>query len=227
MRSLFNSITPPLNLVRKLIALSVTCLSSQVLTAETVIYENGNTLGTLWANGTIAPNYDLLTPDGKPTLKFTSSEDYGNGGVNFYGANSPLTVGADETTLKALIYSVDAQMNGFVVRMSTGDQSFDSHNGRWFLNGAQGKVQDFTPGNWHTLEFDLTSHPQFKPTISQINNDGVTFKVNKAGTTIHIGELRLTEGKSDDYTDIPEPSASAALLGIAALALVSRRRIHK
>jgi hypothetical protein len=227
MHSSFNSIHTFLNLVRALATVSITCFTLQTVTAETVIYEDGKTAGTLWANGTIALDDTFLTPDNKPTLKFTSSEDYGNAGINFYGANAPITVPANETTLQALIYSVDAEMNGLVVRMSTGDQSFDSEKGRWSLNGAEGKVNDFTPGSWHTLEFDLTSHPQFQPTISQIHNDGISFKVSESGTTIHIGALRLIEGKPAAYADIPEPRTFAGILGLAALGLASRRRLRK
>ncbi|MGZ0655413.1 PEP-CTERM sorting domain-containing protein [Coraliomargarita sp. W4R53] len=211
-------------------AFAIICLGinlPNLAQADTILYSDGLINGTPWANGEIDISTELLTPQNKPTLKFTTTEPYGNGGLNFYGAGGPLTVPANETILRATIYSEDASMNGFAVRMSTGDQNFDSTNGTWRLDGIPGNTKDFTTGQWHTLEFDLASHPDFKRGITQLQNDGVTFKVNETGATVYIGDLRLTESSPSAEVDIPEPSSFTAFFGIGALALILRRKSRK
>jgi hypothetical protein len=183
-------------------------------------------MGTPWANGSIGIDHTQLTPEQKPTLKFTSSENYANGGLNFY-ANGPLTVPKNEYLLQLQVYSVDAQMNGFMARISTGDQSFDSINGRWFIDDQPGQVKNLTTGEWHNLIFDLSSAPNFEPGISQLQGDGITLKVNKAGSTVHFGDIRLVERSTEADVDIPEPSSYATVLGISAILLpLARRRMR-
>lgn len=197
------------------------------LQADTIIYQDGQVKGTLWANGSIGVDPEFRTPDNQATIKFTTTEAYGNGGINFYGISGPLTVPKNQATLRATIYSVNASMNGFVVRTSDGEQNFDSKRGRWWIDGEPGQTSDLSQGQWHTLDFDLSSYPSFNPGLTQIVGDGLTLKVNEPGATAYFGEIRLTEDDAGHYEDIPEPSTYSAILGLTSLLIASRRKSRK
>jgi hypothetical protein len=215
----------PIKFKSAIIALFFCGLSSHQLQADTVLYNNGKLLGTPWANGSMGIDHNVLTQQQEPTLKFTATENYANGGLNFY-ASGPVTIPKDASILQVKLLSVDAEMNGFVARISTGDQNFDSKHGTWQIDGQPGQVNALTPGEWHTLSFDLSSAPNFEPGISQLQGDGITLKVNKAGSTVHFGDIRLVERSTEADVDIPEPSSYAAVLGISAILLpLARRRM--
>jgi hypothetical protein len=184
--------------------------------------------GTPWANGTIQIDPTVRFPKtDTATLKFTASEDYGNGGLNFYGALSfqrPILIEADETILQLSIFTADATMNEVVARMSTGPLTFNNTSGSWTMDGKPGQTTELTQNEWHTLRLDLSSHPNFKPGTSMLDGDGISFKVSQSGTTAYLGDIRLTSEKSDDYVDIPESNSYTLMLGTITLASTMNRR---
>jgi hypothetical protein len=182
------------------LALVTLCTYGSSLHADTILFNNTIERGTPWANGTIEVDQSVRYPKtNTATLKFTADKDYGNGGLHFYGTRPhelPMTIGAEDTILEISVYTTDAAMNGVAVRMNTGTVNFDnSTSDSWTIDGVPGQTSLFTPNEWHTIRMDLSRAPEFSATNSQLNSDGISFKVEKAGTTVYIGEIRLTAVK--------------------------------
>ncbi|TWT84266.1 hypothetical protein CA13_57420 [Planctomycetes bacterium CA13] len=190
--------------------------ATTVTHADVVLFDGTVVHGGLFANG--MKEIDTATFPGESVIKFTPDGSYKSGGLEFYGGKE-YTIPTGESLLRVSAYSTDAgNMNGFTISMDTG--SFDLGTDDWTLDGNPGAIGDFTGGNWHELEFDLSTVSGFVAGTSVLNGL-VTFKNNTSLNPIYIGDISLATAVA-----VPEPSTFAALaiVGFSGTVIARRRR---